>query len=39
MIVITTPTGDIGGQLLSLLLERAGEPLRVVVRIHQTIFI
>ncbi|MDO9409062.1 NAD(P)H-binding protein [Patulibacter sp.] len=35
MIVLTTPTGDIGGQLLRLLLDRApdhGEALRVVVR-------
>jgi uncharacterized protein YbjT (DUF2867 family) len=33
MIVITTPTGDIGSQLLHLLLEDAhGEDLRVVVR-------
>jgi uncharacterized protein YbjT (DUF2867 family) len=35
MIVITTPTGDIGSQLLSLLLESApasGEKLRVIVR-------
>ncbi|NMO93572.1 NAD(P)H-binding protein [Actinomycetospora sp. TBRC 11914] len=33
MIVLTTPTGDIGGQLLELLLSRApDEPLRVVVR-------
>ena len=33
MIVITAPTGQIGGRLLSLLLEAAhGEQLRVVVR-------
>ena len=33
MIVITTPTGDIGSQLLHLLLEEAhGEDLRVIVR-------
>lgn len=32
MIVTTTPTGDIGGQLLSILLDRATEPIRVIVR-------
>ena len=32
MIVVTTPTGDIGSQVLAMLLDRAEEPVRVVVR-------
>ena len=32
MIVVTTPTGQIGGQLVDTLLTSTGEPVRVVVR-------
>ncbi|WP_031466802.1 NAD(P)H-binding protein [Sciscionella sediminilitoris] len=32
MIVITTPTGQIGGRLLQILLEQSTEPLRVIAR-------